>query len=638
MAENSPVPFRQSKGICVDIPANVTDYLKPTITSSGVVVVTSGCTVVPYAENRGVPGFPQNFAPLEEFVNTPRGVARLEKKKTQYVPLGNFNLHPVAWIFSVSGNTIPAKANKIRFLVTSAFGEEEVVCPADNVQILWKEIAKIPWIKLEETGKNSNPHFDKLVAGLLEKFAAMMKQEYEFFTAGWFDVNGRKIYLSGRYDYVKSSRVVPDVSYLDKRMVFNSGFSFLAVGKTSGALEVMFLFSFLPYLFPFFSASGVVPESVLTVVGPSNSLKTSVCKELFNLFETDEAKKLFSFDSTPTALESAAKQTRHETLIIDDVAPPDGSCKERYKAALEKVAHISRLYGNGIGKARSKSWVTGENTATSVEGTAVITAELLQGSFSTRTRQLWVCVNEQTFDVKALSAFQNDRMIMRNFFALFIQFLENNYDAVNSFVQTKLAENMTLLEQRSYGSGITKPRLARSLAIMMTVVDVVGKFADYALDGEDIEPYGRHRQTFMAALESAFADTEMASNERDPVDIFLTLLGSLVEQEKVMLTKSKTDFSRNYSHYIGYFEEEKGILWLKSGDIFAAVVAAGNRQSIALSESENTLYARLKERGITICDANSNIKKTGFKVGSLNKRVNLLAIKAGKIKSLREDI
>lgn len=571
-----------------------------------------------------------------EYRNGQNGFEKFNAKSGEFKAVGNFNLIPIAWLVEITEEEQDLTvATSIRFKVITSNKEEIVECPIGDFNKLWQKICKNPVIKLNSTGKKSNADFEKYVAQTIEIAESNLAYEYCSKIAGWYNILGEWKYLSAKYGNVDSTREVPDVSGKDKKVIFKIGMDILKIGRTPDKIVPIFFYSLLSYMYPFYESAFLPIQFVLTIIGLSNSLKTALCKAIFNPFETDRNKKVFSLDSTQTALQLAAKEARHECLIVDDLYPAGGGSKKRFHTAVENMESVTRLYGDGTGKVRN-DWANKKNIVFKPAGTAVMTAESLLGSLSTRTRQLWVTVDNTSFDGRQLNEFQTNPRYLQEFYALFIDFLEQNFSYIEDFVQKSLEKHRQAYKNGAIGSGIKHRRLGRSLFIMLIAIDTWQAFARYCLEDEYVEEeYDGYNAEMALVIENTVRNTQEAVNECNPVTSFMAALNSLIENESIAMTNNREIFAKNYEKFIAFYDQSTEIFWAKPRELFNATVTEINQSGRCFEDSEKNIYGQLKAENISICDGDGYRKKTGFGIKNAKDRKNLLAIKANNLNALK---
>lgn len=85
-----------------------------------------------------------------------------------------------------------------------------------------------------------------------------------------------------------------------------------------------------------------------------------------------------------------------------------------------------------------------------------------------------VQISEGSFDGEVLSTFQNNPELLRQYFALFVKFLENMGTEISHYAQTHIQKY-----RESAAKILTVRRYIDSAAGFHIVIDIIGKFANF---------------------------------------------------------------------------------------------------------------------------------------------------------------
>ncbi|WP_196601163.1 hypothetical protein [Pectinatus frisingensis] len=468
--------------------------------------------------------------------------------------------------------------------------------------------------------------FDKYVVTQFETFDTQMAQIKISTIPGWVRVNDTRymVYNSAKYSAVHVSRKLlnlPDNT--DFQGIIDEGNSFLDIGHGEKEILALFTVAHIGFLFPFLEKNGLTPTFILCLVGQSNSLKTSVVKEVFNLF-VPKCEQLFSFRSTSKGLELSATGCRHETFVVDDVAPAVSfGSKKNLEKALENVETLSRIYSDESAQVKSNpAWGINKNFAP--KGFCVITAEsgLLQGAFSTRSRQMWIKCNRKTFDGETLRKFQENPQIMQRYFSLFVNFLEKNQIELLAQLPIWKERAETYLRQNDFW-GIKTGRIKRAFLVMLTVTLVIDWF-DRSIRGTSPQSL-MQSFNFYKAFREIFITSELATQDKDPVRLFMDTLRESVKNGDFDIAENRCDFKNGINTCIGFYEADRELLYLKPREIYKKINEFCNENGENMPLAKNELFNQLKEENITLTDSDSSLRKLSFQIGG--KRQRMLCIK-----------
>ena len=254
-----------------------------------------------------------------------------------------------------------------------------------------------------------------------------MKEEKRIMTTGWSAIDGNLRYVIGK-DVAYKDYKFPDVLKMERATLFNNGFRFLEIGKDETAVVIPFIFAHFSYTSLFWERENHAFESVLFIRGETNSYKTAVAEVFCNVFQSIPSKKKISFGSTKAALYATLSKCRDQTVLLDDY-----SCSEKQKKQNDTILFEAAIRAVGDTSAPSKMSLkdsSGIDDRT-FRATLVITGEDDPGlSSSSHFRMITVQVGRGSYDKDVLRDFQTHPEFMREYMALFIEFLRVQGDRV----------------------------------------------------------------------------------------------------------------------------------------------------------------------------------------------------------------
>jgi len=247
-----------------------------------------------------------------------------------------------------------------------------------------------------------------------------MKHIIETEFSGWFDLHTDISYRIGRNSYYKDMRL-PQISNGTETAIFQAGQSFLSIGKTQPPIILLWMYAHLGFLLYWLKQGGQVSMFALYLRGKTGSLKTAVASEISNVFDHDRTHATIRMTSTAASISTALAMSRDTCLCIDDFSNsslPD-SRKSESNAEL-----VIRAIGDGVLPSKMNVQDFSKIVRNTVRCAVIMTGEeKLSLGASSLLRVIEVPIDEHTFVGEHLQVFQESPEIMRNYFALFVQYL-----------------------------------------------------------------------------------------------------------------------------------------------------------------------------------------------------------------------
>ena len=540
----------------------------------------------------------------------------------------NFVVIPVARIFRPGLHESWDKewtATKMK--IVSDDNEFTITCPNIKIGKLYEMIReKNPALHVEKIKE-----FEKYVATQITKNLKTMQAIISNDLMGWIREGNRLKYNTKVDDELAASRKLMPVSLTSFTWKeVKEGQKFLEVGYSGKEILALFVLAHIGYLYPFLEKANIPPRFIGCLVGDTNSLKTATIRELFNVHVSRE-QQIYSFQSTPKGLVLAAKTCRHESFVVDDVAPEISSGnKNNVNRALENVEELSRMFGDESQRTRS-DFKGAKGSNFSPKGFCIITAEFLKGAQSTRSRQMRIDCNRNTFNGDKLLNFQENPDIMKKYFSIFIEFLGVKQDEIQKIIDIDTVYYKQLFKENE-NFNIKIPRTRRNLLITFVVIGVINYFFSYIYKLGSVEADEHFLKDAQNAMIATFVLSDKDITEIDPIQRYMAALNELVSEGEIGNLEDKNEFSLHFSESLSYYDKENHLLYLKPKESFAAINSYCRDSGKNLQITRVQLQAKLKELGLTICEDKSNLRKTPFIVGV--KRQHLLCLKADNIVNL----
>ena len=327
-----------------------------------------------------------------------------------------------------------------------------------------------------------------------------------------------------------------------------------------------------------------------------------------------------NWQSTKTALEVLTFHAKDAVLCVDDFAP-DGSKQDQ--ARLQGVmAHIFRSVGNGSSRDRCNDSAT-LRPSRAPRGLVISSGEDLPSGHSIRARVLILETEPQMMDWDKVTEIQAKAKAgaLAEAMAGYLQWLAPQYDSLASALSTRLGELRSTFQA-------THKRTTDQAVQLFAGAEY---FIRFALEAGAVSPAEAAAldSRFKVALGAVAESQAEAQAASDPVRRFLELLPALFLSGRGHLEGTNA-FEPEHSERLGWAREpgahpdelrpkgpclgwedaDKGVLYLEPSSCFAEVNLFAGKEGDPLPVSKNTLWKRLREKGlIEIEEASRNTKK-----------------------------
>lgn len=485
---------------------------------------------------------------------------------------------------------------------------------AEYKKMLVKLTSDYPQLYVNPEFNNAHNHFMEysslVYAEALERLVEKIIYDYH----GWDEVDGKMLYLSGTLPNCSAEVCVPQVHPARAAQIYLDGQAFLNVGKTvlgdDGVVNSLaslkqilpiFLYAHSGYTAKIFKEAGADMQFVLAIIGQTNSFKTAISRVLFEIFNT---RPMLNFQSTARAIELYRDTCRDMVMVLDDIF----KCKD--KAAMEKFEAVLRCFGDGIAKAKSDATFN-KIEQFDVRGGCIITAENdIAGQQSSYLRFLTVHVDRDSFMGTELKKWQDDATIsekngtatkLQEYFALYIQYLVENYDDIVNMVM-RFEPPVLNLEF---------PRLQSNYKCMAVLAKLVLDCGVYsgALSYNIAEQI---YQLWIPVLQDIILDNLRASKMSAPYKLFAYALNQGIGTGMLLLAKGKEQFSTdNVNIFYGYIDLASGYYVLNPDRIYDFVDKYYQKKGGSFQAADTAVYRELYENGISIGYQEKSKKKTG---------------------------
>ena len=203
---------------------------------------------------------------------------------------------------------------------------------------------------------------------------------------------------------------------------------------------------------------------------------------------------------------------------------------------------------------------------------------------SSNLRMIVLPVRKGTFDGKALEPFQRHPEFLRDYLAIFINFLEDRGPELVADVRNRFIDY-----RNAYAEMLSVPRLAESGAILRIVVDCMAFFfKHFNVDFDDA--------IFQSAILNAISYSEKESEEERPEQMFLEALQDLLGSQNFQVAHNEEAYATAESDFIGF--ETADTVWLRPHDVYVEVTRYYERVGQSFLVKPKRLKEMLYEAGI----------------------------------------
>lgn len=405
--------------------------------------------------------------------------------------------------------------------------------------------------------------------------------------SGWECIDGSMEYLSAAKPYCQCDCNVSCVPAKDIQSAWKGGQDILDIGKkvydaegkvdfrkSYGIIIPLFLYLHMGFASKLFEDSGQAVQFILVIAGKSGSLKTSTVKALAEPFNEDG---MLRFESTPRALELYRESCIDQTMIVDDIY-------YQGKRMMDKFEDLMRPFGDGIGRAKAKTGNSNSPERTVVRGGCiVISEEPLRMQQSSSLRCITLEFEPDSIEGKVLEYFQEANQEARcsgvpscvqEYFAAWIQYLEDNYEEVVKFLKTFKPQELPLRFKRH----------ERAYFIFAAIAKIVLQWGEESGAINHTESSKRYGLWLDIIADLMKKNEEMATT-LEPWQIFIEALQSGIGTGKVALAADKREFLDNPKRFHGF----KQI----SGDSHEVEYVLAHKEVIPLLRQQIRDYGRV---------------------------------------------
>lgn len=435
-----------------------------------------------------------------------------------------------------------------------AWGDEikHILVPMEQYKQIYQIIhQKYPDVRLATVGREA---IEEYLTDIVKSGLKDLPRVVSTMTTGWMTRQGRTQFYIGS-DPFYSDCEIPDVRNFDRYTLFNRGSSFVDVGNGNAAIGIIWLFAHVGYSLAWFQKGGVEFRSVLFLKGGTNLLKTSVAREISNVFDRNRNHAVIRIASTLASLQYNISMLRDQTVCLDDFSNSEQSSKNK---AVEAAEDVIRAAGDGVFPTKMSMKHADRVARNVVRSGIILTGEEELGlGASSNYRTIMVPIVEGCFDGGVLTTFQKDQSIIRNYFALYVQFLEEHGDDLSSGCGELFFRYRAYYEQE-----LQTRRLIDAAAGLRLLADFVLQFASYCGVGE------AEKSELMQLFERSILDLlqqhqENSKKQKPEVRFLYALMQSIGTGSKNGLARDEETYVLDESQFIGFHEKKTDLLWMR---------------------------------------------------------------------------
>ena len=407
---------------------------------------------------------------------------------------------------------------------------------------------------------------------------------------GWSRLEGAVRYYLGDGNFY-SDYVIPMVNLENRFQIFQKGFEFREIGHGDEIAEVLWLFAHAPYVLRFFREADAPLTSVLFLKGRTNLLKTATASVLANVFKLDRGNVAIRLSSTQASLQHQISALRDNLVLIDDFSNTAGADNLKMTRNAE---FLIRAIGDGRFGSKMNVADLSKLANDNIRVAVILTGEEgLDLDTSSMYRIVTLPIYENTFDGTVLTRFQRDSSILRDYFSLFIKFIEEQPPNFISDLSQLFAQY-----RQNYTGRLKVPRFVDFAATMSLLAEVVSAFGKWCGCSENFATgfFGISTTAVLRVLEAH----QQVSAESDVVKRFLFALNQTIGTGVGTHIAGNEDvYVSDEQSYVGFREEVTQTLWLRFDEIFSLVKKFYSKLGQFWNVKEQTVKEELLRRGIS---------------------------------------
>lgn len=375
---------------------------------------------------------------------------------------------------------------------------------------------------------------------------ATMEHIIETEFSGWFDLHTDISYRIGRNSYYKDMRL-PQIPNGTETAIFQAGQHFLSIGSAQPPITLLWMYAHLGFLLYWLKRGGQVSMFALYLRGKTGSLKTAVASEISNVFDYDRTHATIRMISTAASISTALAMSRDTCLCIDDFSNsslPD-SRKSESNAEL-----VIRAIGDGVLPSKMNVQDFSKIVRNTVRCAVIMTGEeKLSLGASSLLRVIEVPIDEHTFVGEHLQVFQESPEIMRNYFALFVQYLSIHGQEI-----TAAYSRLQNIYRQEYARTFKDKRYVDAAVLLRITADVIAIFAQSCGTSLSCELLTRLKNSIATGVNY---NAQEASAQAPELRFLTALTGVIDMAPNSRVANGEDRYVGREDAFIGFWEQEK---------------------------------------------------------------------------------
>lgn len=388
---------------------------------------------------------------------------------------------------------------------------------------------------------------EQYIRNLLSLLAENAEQKIIYVETGWQKIGDKFLFL---YDgkkgmhHVDTGKRIYELKEADCVDIFRQALNLFNEEDLAGP---MLLYSLYGVMYFLFMEAGYRPTTVLFISGKSGTLKTSIAKVLYRIWNTMEDEQFMSFQSTTASIEPMIKDSWDSIFLIDDYCANAVGEISMKRSMTKNLDTFLRYFGDAVSK--QKSNLAGELiSAPRPRGGAVVTGEICANGESSLLRTLTVRIPQEGINGKALSVFQKNRALWSSFLSRFITFCEMNFEQLVN----QIRQEYEVLRQTSEAKFEARRSIDHWVELFL-INQVL--FSFLLTEGMDHDEANRVSAVLMHGVEVKIRASEKMAQREDPKKIILEVVIDVI-QSHLHIATTQQEFMKQ-GNFDGYFSKGK---------------------------------------------------------------------------------
>ena len=415
-----------------------------------------------------------------------------------------------------------------------------------------------------------------------------MKRIVDVEPSGWMEINGMISYWKGCGEHC-ASMDIPAVAPTRYSEIFQKGLRFLSVGKNQWQICLIWLYAHLGYMLYWMKRSSAVSMFVLYVKGRTGSLKTSVVRELSNVFDHDRGHATTRMTSTRASIASVLSNLRDTCICVDDYS---NSSVRDSRSSEDNAEFVIRAVGDGILTEKMNVRDFSKAVRKTVRSAVIMTGEeKLSLGASSMLRVIEIPIDEYTFSGEALRIFQEDSEILRCYFSLFVQYLaEHGHEITAAYGQLQNDY------RERYAHSYHDKRYIDAAVLLRVAIDVLSGFSAFcgvALPENLLQKFDN------SILTGVTHNSQEARCQKPELRFLIALLEVVDTSQNSKVADNEDCYVGSEDNFIGFWEAGNDLLWIRWDSAFKLVHDYYQRIGEPWMIKETTIKEQLLHLGLS---------------------------------------